>query len=107
MRYTFPRPGHRSRKKNIVTAAIIISTLSFFFTDNMQAAVIYLPDVTNEMTEASYWTGKLKTTGAITIKKGLKKGTYPIRIKVTASGDKNHKAASNTRTGRIVVYDKQ
>jgi hypothetical protein len=32
-----------------------------------------------------------KKTGKLTVKKGLKKGTYNVEINVTAAGDKNHK----------------
>ena len=34
--------------------------------------------------------------GKITVKKGLKKGTYKVKIKVTASGNSTYKAKSNT-----------
>lgn len=40
-----------------------------------------------------YFTIK-KTTGVITIKKGLKKGKYTVKIKVTASGNKQYKSGS-------------
>lgn len=35
-----------------------------------------------------------KKNGKITIKKGTKKGTYKIKVKVTAAGDANHLALS-------------
>ncbi len=35
-----------------------------------------------------------KKNGKLTIKKGLKKGTYNIEVKVTADGDKNHNKAT-------------
>ncbi len=35
-------------------------------------------------------------TGKITVKKGLKKGTYIVKIKVTAAGNKDFKAGSKT-----------
>ena len=44
-----------------------------------------------------------KKTGKITIKKGLKKGTYTIKIKVSAAGNGNYKAAAKTVTVRIKV----
>ena len=37
-----------------------------------------------------------KKTGKITVKKGLKKGTYKLRVKVTAAGNKKYKAATKT-----------
>ncbi len=42
-------------------------------------------------------------SGKITIKKGLKKGTYKIKVKVTAAGDKNHKAGTKAVTLTIYV----
>lgn len=41
--------------------------------------------------------------GKITIKKGLKKGTYKIKVKVTAAGNKSYKSAVKTVTVKIVV----
>jgi hypothetical protein len=50
----------------------------------------------------SYFTVN-KKTGKITVKKGLKKGTYKLKIKVTASGDKTHGKKSKKVTCKIVV----
>ena len=33
-------------------------------------------------------------TGKITVKKGLKKGTYKVKVKVKASGNANYKASA-------------
>ncbi|MDO4805798.1 MAG: MBG domain-containing protein [Coriobacteriales bacterium] len=44
-----------------------------------------------------------KNTGKVTVKKGTKKGTYSIKIKVTAAGNGNYKAATKTVTGKVVV----
>ena len=44
-----------------------------------------------------------KKTGKITVKKGLKKGTYKLKIKVAAKGDKNYKAATKKVTVKIVI----
>ena len=35
-----------------------------------------------------------KTTGKVTVKKGLKKGTYKIKVKVKAAGNTNYKASA-------------
>lgn len=35
-----------------------------------------------------------KKTGKVTVKKGLKKGTYTVKVKVKAAGDANHKASA-------------
>lgn len=42
-------------------------------------------------------------TGKVTIKKGLKKGTYKVKIKVTAAGDEWYKAKSKNVTVKIKV----
>ena len=44
-----------------------------------------------------------KKTGNITVKKGLKRGTYKVRIKVRASGTGRYKAKSSTRTVVVKV----
>ena len=44
-----------------------------------------------------------KKTGKLTVKKGLKKGTYKVKVKVTAKGTKNYKSANITKTVTIKV----
>lgn len=44
-----------------------------------------------------------KKTGKITFKKGMKKGTYKIKVKVTAKGTANYKSGSKTVTVTIKV----
>lgn len=44
-----------------------------------------------------------KKTGKITVKKGLKKGTYKVKIKVKAAGNSNYNAATKTVTVKIKV----
>lgn len=44
-----------------------------------------------------------KKTGKVTVKKGLKKGTYKIKLKVTAAGNASYKAASRTAVFKIRV----
>ena len=39
--------------------------------------------------------------GKVTVKKGLKKGTYKVKVK--AAGNKNYKAATKTVTFKIKV----
>lgn len=50
-------------------------------------------------------TSKIKVSkkGVITVKKGLKKGTYKIKVKVTAKGNSSYKAGSKTATVTIKV----
>ena len=47
-----------------------------------------------------------KKTGKVTLKKGLKVGTYSVKVKVTASGNDDYKAKTVTRTFKIVVKKK-
>ncbi len=42
-------------------------------------------------------------TGKITVKKKTKKGTYKVKVKVTAAGDANYNAASKTVTVKVKV----
>ena len=45
-----------------------------------------------------------KTTGKVTVKKGLKKGTYKIKVKVKAAGNANYKASAlKTATFKVRV----
>ena len=44
-----------------------------------------------------------KKSGVITVKKGLKKGSYPLKVKVTAAGNADYKAGSKTVTVKIKV----
>lgn len=45
-----------------------------------------------------------KKTGKITVKKKTKKGTYTIKVKVTAAGTKDYKAKSKTVKVTVKVY---
>ena len=44
-----------------------------------------------------------KKTGALTVKKGLKKGTYMITVNVKAAGNVSYKAAAKKATVKIIV----
>ncbi len=44
-----------------------------------------------------------KTTGSITVKKGVKKGKYAVKVRVTAAGNANYKAGSKTVTVTVRV----
>ena len=44
-----------------------------------------------------------KKTGKVTVSKGLKKGTYKVKLKVTAAGDTNYKSLTKTVTVKIRV----
>ena len=43
------------------------------------------------------------SNGKITVKKGLKKGTYPVKVKVTAAGNLNYNKATKTVTIKVKV----
>ena len=44
-----------------------------------------------------------KKTGKLTVKKGLKKGTYKVKVKVTDSGNAKYKKATKTVTFTVKV----
>ena len=44
-----------------------------------------------------------KKTGTITIKKGVKKGTYTVKIKVTTAANTKYESASKTISIRIKI----
>ena len=46
---------------------------------------------------------KVSKTGKITVKKGLKKGTYKLKVAVTAAGNANYMPAVKTVTLKVQV----
>ncbi|MBQ9061811.1 MAG: hypothetical protein IJ121_03135 [Eubacterium sp.] len=46
---------------------------------------------------------KVSKTGKITVKKGLKKGTYKIKVNVTAAGNANYMPLTKTVTVKIKI----
>ena len=44
-----------------------------------------------------------KKTGKVTVKKGLKKGTYKVKVKVTAKGNATHKKATKAVTFKVRI----
>ena len=44
-----------------------------------------------------------KKTGKVTVKKGLKKGTYKVKVKVTAKGNATHKKAAKAVTFKVII----
>ena len=44
-----------------------------------------------------------KKTGTVTLKKGIKKGTYKLKVKVRADGNNNYNAVAKTVTAKIIV----
>lgn len=58
---------------------------------------------TNASTDAVAKKFKVSTNGVVTVPKGTKKGTYTVKIKVTAAGNANYKSYKKTVTYKIVV----
>ena len=46
---------------------------------------------------------KVSKSGKITIKKGLKKGTYKLKVNVTAAGNANYKPLTKTVTVKVKI----
>ena len=44
-----------------------------------------------------------KTSGQVTVKKGLKKNTYKVKVKVSAGGNANYKAGNKTVTFTVAI----
>lgn len=44
-----------------------------------------------------------KTTGKVTVKKGLKKGTYSVKVKVIAAGNSNYNKVTKTVTFKVKI----
>ena len=80
------------KKKNQSLALKKVLTVS-----NAQGALSYAKTSGNKKITIN------KKSGKITVKKGLKKGTYKIKIKVTAAGNSAYNAASKTVTVKIKV----
>ena len=75
---------------------------AFSFKDKGQGKLSYKKLSVNKKKYA----GKFKVnkkTGQITASKGLKKGTYKLRIQVTAAGDEEYSKAARTVTVKIIV----
>ena len=69
---------------------------------NAQGKLTYkLVSVTNSKYR-KYFSVNTKT-GVITVKKGLNRGTYRLKIKVTAAGNTNYNSASKELTATIKV----
>ncbi len=66
-------------------------------------------DITKNSGEVTYrktkGTNKVSVSkkGKVTVKKGLKKGSYTIKVKVKAAGDKNHTKVTKTVSFKVVV----
>ena len=48
----------------------------------------------------------VSSTGKVTMKKGLKPGTYKVKVKMTAPGTSNYNSATRTETIKIIIKKK-
>ena len=77
-------------------------TVKAITTKNAKGAVSFKLVSVNKRQSKKYFSISAKT-GKITVKKGIEKGTYVVRIKVKANGNKNYKAITKTISVKVVV----
>lgn len=77
------------KKKNVTVSPLTVS--------KAQGSVSYKKTSGNKKITVNASTGKF------TVKKGLKKGTYSVKVKVTAGGNSNYKSGSKTTSVKIKV----
>ncbi|MBR3241115.1 MAG: S8 family serine peptidase [Parasporobacterium sp.] len=70
-------------------------------TDKFGATMTYAMDSKTSKTVKKYIT--ISRAGKVKVKKGTPKGTYTVKVKVTASGTKNYTAKTVTKSLKIVV----
>ena len=80
------------KKKQTLAIGKVVS-----FTGNGQGQISYLKTSGNKKITIN------KKTGKITIKKGLKKGTYKVNVKISATGNAEYKPAVKVTTIKIKV----
>ena len=84
--------GKLKKTKTLAVSKVIA------FTKNGQGKMTYTKSSGNKKITIN------KTTGKVTVKKGLKKGTYKVKVKVKAAGNANYKAtAVKTVTFKVKV----
>ena len=89
-------------KKAIVAASTLNKT-------NQTLAVTKVLTVSNAQGKVTYKKEsgnakiKITSTGAVSIHKGLGKGTYTVKVKVIAAGNANYKSGSKTVMFTIMV----
>ena len=91
------------------------SAIALDWKDSYYESVTFLFDkyanplkVTGKTTSLKYSKVKkkaqvIKKTGKITVKKGLKKGTYKVKVKVKSAGTADYKAKTQTVTIKIKI----
>lgn len=86
--------GKNLKKRKAVVKAIAVS--------GARGTVSYAKQSVSKKKYAKKFTVNART-GKITVKKSVKKGNYKIKVKVSATGDRNHSAASRVVTVKIRV----
>ena len=86
----------RVSAKKLRRKAVTVSSARIFRTNGAKGKIKYAKLSGNKKIA-------VLSDGKIRIAKGTKKGTYRIKIKVTASGNGNYKAASRTLTLKVIV----
>lgn len=106
------RPSWTSKLPNSLQVTTIAKTVKFKKVKK-KARVLKALSITGAIGTVSYANvstlKKLKkfkvntSTGKITVPKGIKRGTYKVLVRVTASGDLTHEAATQTVTCKVKV----
>ena len=89
----------RTVKLSVVKSKTVTVAAPVSFTKKGQGKVTYVKVAKGSSSALTV----NKSTGKVTVKKGTKKGTYTIKIKVSAAGNALYKAASKTVTCKVVV----
>lgn len=100
----------KTKKANTITVKAKTKSVKAEKVKNSKVKIKKAIIVTNAKGKVTYTklsgSKKLKInrkTGAITVKKGTKKGTYKMKVKVTANGNSSYKIKSKTVTVKVKV----
>lgn len=88
------------KKKAVKKKAQKLAATKVLTVRNAQGKVTYKGVGVNKKSKKAL---KINAAGQVTVKKKTKKGTYKMKVTVTAVGDGNYKAASVTRTITVKV----
>lgn len=89
------------KKNKLKKKAISISKKKAFKVSGAQGKVTYKLASVKKAKFKKYF--KVSKSGKITIKKGLKKGTYKLKVNVTAAGNANYEPMTKTVTVKVKV----
>lgn len=91
------------KAKNVKKKAQTVKAAKAFKVAKAQGKVTYKLSSAKKGSKSFKSKFKVSTAGKITAKKGLKKGTYTLKVKVTAAGNANYSAAAKTVTVKVKV----